>query len=345
MTHILNIPLKNNSCNQFHLRVGNFITNLVGILLLVATILLVVNPTKYIDSILQGTNLFYSSVMPSLLPFFFISKIIFSLGFFDKIINLLQKPICKIFRVPPVTSYVLLMSILCGYPVGAKIIGELKTSNIITDAEAKKMIILATTSGPIFVIGSVGGALFKSAKLGTIIFASHIIGALLAGFIFSRRFDKIDISTTNTYKTIPSKNILSQSINSTIFSILTVAIYVSIFYMFIDMAFDLNILKFVAFPLENLFSTLNIDPAYARGISSGIIEMTRGIAEISSLPNLRLQLVIATCLISFGGLSIFIQTLTFLNETTIKAPYLLKIKCLQTLTGGLVAFIASIVFF
>ncbi len=344
MSYVLNIPLKNKTRNQIYLRVLNLITNLVGILLVLAIILLIVNPTKYINSILEGTTLFYTSVMPSLLPFFFISKIIFSLGFFDKIINLLQKPICKTFRTPPVSSYVLLMSILCGYPVGAKIIGELVKTEIISDDEAKKILTLASTSGPIFVIGSVGGALLKSAKLGAIIFACHIVGSLIASFIFSRGFKKQPFTST-IYKTAPSQNVLSQSVNSTIFSILTVAVYVSIFYMFIDMAFDLKLLSFITVPLEKLFKSVNIDPLFAKGISSGILEMTRGLAEIASLSNIRLKLIISTCLISFGGLSIFIQTLTFLNETTIKAPYLLKIKCLQTLISGILAFIVSLIFF
>ncbi|MBP3631335.1 MAG: hypothetical protein J6J23_07665, partial [Clostridia bacterium] len=322
----------------------NIVTNTVGILLLIAIILLIINPTKYIDSILCGTNLFYNSVMPSLLPFFFVSKIIFGLGTLDKMINLFRKPICKIFNVPSVTSYVFIMSILCGYPVGAKIIGELEKSDIINKVDAKKMIALCSTSGPIFVIGSVGGALFHSVKLGVAIFFCHIFGCIIAGFILSRKFPKMNLDA-DKFKTKKCENLLTQSTNSTIISILTVAIYVSIFYMFIDMAYDLKILGFLSTGLEKLFNLLNVDASFAKGIASGVIEMTRGLSEIATSSNNQLKLIFSTCLISFGGLSIFIQTLTFLNDTKVKALYLLKIKCLQTIISGFIAFIVSLALF
>ena len=344
MTTILNIPLNTDTSKQKNAHILNITSNIVGILLLTAIILLIINPTRYIQSILTGTNLFYNCVMPSLLPFFFISKIVFGLGSLDGFINLCRKPICKIFRVPSITSYVLIMSILCGYPVGAKIIGELAKTNVITKKDAKKMITIGSTSGPIVVIGSVGGALFHSVKLGVLIFVCHILGCLLAGFILTRKFEKIDVAS-DKYKTKSIDNLLSQSVNSTIISILTVAIYVSIFYMFIDMAYDVKILGFVSSFLEKVFTTINIDPCFAKGISSGLIEMTRGLAEITSTTSDLLKLIVSTCLISFGGFSIFVQSLTFLNETNIKALYLLKIKCLQTIISGIIAYIVGIIFF
>lgn len=344
MTSTLTIPLNGVSSKQKNHKFQNLITNIVGILLIIAIVLLVVNPTRYISSILCGTNLFYNSVMPSLLPFFFISKIVFGIGSLDGFINALKKPICKIFKVPSITSYVLIMSILCGYPVGAKLIGELEKSNTITKDDAKRMIVLCSTSGPIFVIGSVGGALFHSVKLGVAIFICHILGCLIAGFLLSRKFPQIELSS-DKYKTQKSENILSQSMNSTIISILTVAIYVSIFYMFIDMAYDLKILGLASTILEKIFTSLNINSVFAHGLASGFVEMTRGIAEIATTASDKLKLIISTCLISFGGVSIFIQTLTFLSETKIKALYLFKIKCLQTLISGLISLCIAFIFF
>ena len=113
--------------------------------------------------------------------------------------------------------------------------------------------------------------------------------------------------------------------------------------MFIDMAYDINGLGALSGLLEKLFININVDPLFAKGIASGLIEMTRGLAEIKTTTNLKLKLIVSTALISFGGLSVFIQSLTFLNKTKIKALYFLKIKCLQLLvsiiTSTIVAFI------
>jgi hypothetical protein len=111
------------------------------------------------------------------------------------------------------------------------------------------------------------------------------------------------------------------------------------------MAYDLKILGFFSNNLEKVFNMINIDNSFAKGISSGLVEMTRGLAEIASSSNNQLKLIFSSCLISFGGFSIFIQTLTFLNECKIKALYLLKIKCLQTILSGLVAYGVSLIIF
>lgn len=286
--------------------------------------------------------------MPSLLPFFFISKILLGLGTFKPIIKLNEKPITKIFGVPPVTSYVFLMSILCGYPVGAKIIGELYNGGVITSTDAKKMIALCTTSGPIFVIGTVGANIFEDTKLGALIFAAHVLASVATGIVFNLKRKKntppatTSAATDNSLKA--SQNLLSSSVNSTIFSILTVAVYVSIFYMFIDIAYDIKVLGLFSNALAKVFSILNIEPYYANGICSGIIEMTRGVYEIKNGSSLMLKLIIGTSLVSFGGLSIIIQSLTFLNKTKINALYFFFVKCVQVLFSIAFAIVIGLIF-
>ena len=58
------------------------------------------------------------------------------------------------------------MSILSGYPIGAKIIHDLYSKDLITEEDAKRMSIFSTTSGPIFIIGAIGVGMLKNYKLG-----------------------------------------------------------------------------------------------------------------------------------------------------------------------------------
>ena len=344
MTSINNISLKKLKYKQINTNLSSIVTNFVGILLLLAMILLLINPSKYTKSILSGSSLFYNSVMPSLLPFFFISKILFAIGATEPLIKVCQKPITKIYKSPPVTSYVFIMSIICGYPVGAKLIGDLYENNQIDTNDAKKILCLASTSGPIFIIGSVGAGLFNNSTLGLYIFICHLLTALISGFILTRKFPKLK-TTVNTYsKSKQNTNILSESVYSTIISILTVAVYISVFYMFIDMAYDVKILGFLSGGLNKLFGRNGIDTTITNSICSGIIEMTRGLAELSNCTNIKLKLIISTALISFGGLSVFIQSITFLSRTKIKQTYLLKVKFVQTVVGIIVSTLFSVIF-
>lgn len=337
--YINNISPNRPLSKQITRKFPNFIENFLAIILILFIVLLIINPTKYTKSVLAGSNLFYFSVMPSLLPFFFISKIIFSFNITHKIVKALQKPFAKIFKLPAISGFIFFMSILCGYPVGAKLIGELYASNQISESDAKKILTIASTSGPIFIIGSVGAGLFENPKLGVYIFIVHILSTLISGLILTRRFPKIKTQTQLNFTQGESQNILSETVYSTIISIFTVAVYISVFYMFIDMLYDLKILGGLSIILEKILSIFNFPQGVSKSISSGIVEMTRGLFELKSLENLKLKLVISSALISFGGISVFIQSMTFLSKTKINALYLLKIKCVQTIVSIIISVI------
>lgn len=343
--YINNISLKKSFNKQIAGKFPNLIENFVGIILLLFVILLIINPTRYTKSILAGSNLFYLSVMPSLLPFFFISKILFSFKITHKLIKTIHKPFTKIFKLPAISSYVFFMSILCGYPVGAKLIGELYKYNQISESDAKKILTIASTSGPIFIIGSVGAGLFENPKLGIYIFLSHLLSAIVSGFILTRKFEKPATSNNFDLQISKSQNILSETVYSTIISIFTVAVYIAVFYMFIDMLYDLKVLKGLSSVFGKIFSLLHLPVSVSNGFASGIVEMTRGLFEIKNVDNLKIKLIMSSGLISFGGLSVFIQSMTFLNGTRINALYLLKIKCVQTLISIIIStIIATIVY-
>ena len=344
MNYTNNIALIFPFTKQFTKKIPHIIENILCILLVFAIALLIINPARYTKSVLAGSSLFYFSVMPSLLPFFFISKILFSFNLTNKFILINSKPMNKVFKLPPISSYIFFMSILCGYPVGAKIIGELYACNQISKDDCKHLLTMASTSGPIFIIGSVGAGLYSNPSLGFAIFICHFFSVLIAGFILTRKLPRSK-NNTLTLPTKQTQNVLSETVYSTIISIFTVAVYISVFYMFIDMAYDIKVLGAISGLLEKLFININVDPFFAKGIASGFIEMTRGLAEIKATTNLKLKLIVSTALISFGGLSVFIQSLTFLNRTKIKALYFLKIKCLQLLVSILISTIVAFIIY
>lgn len=321
----------------------NLFLNIVLILLIIATILLIINPARYILSINAGIELFFYSVFPSLLPFLFLSKLLDGLGGFDKLNKFFHPLTTKIYNCPSIATYPMIMTIISGYPLGVKIVGDLHSNKKLSSADAKKVIALSSTSGPIFIIGSVGARMLNNARLGVLIFLAHIIGCGLTALLFTRKKSSRE---TDKYLIQPKTNssLLSSATTSTITSILTVAVYVSIFYMFIDMAYDLKLLNFLSLALQKVFGILKINPSLADGISSGIIEMTRGCKEIASLNNDFYSLVACTGLISFGGLSIILQSLTFLSGTKIKAGYFIFLKSCQALISMGVALIFGVIF-
>lgn len=345
MTSIYTISKNKICCKLKRINIYNIFLDLTVLLLAIALILLVVNPEKYISSINSGITLFFSSVFPSLLPFLFISKLIEGLGGFRKIERFMSPITQKLYNCPSLASYPFLMSIISGYPIGAKIIGEMKKDGHISSVDARRAICLASTSGPIFVIGSVGANMLGNATLGFYIFASHMLGSLITAFLFTRGKNKATEINHVQSKNNSSSSVLSYSTTSTISSILTVAVYVSIFYMFIDMAYSIGFLSGISSIVEKLLTLMGLDGRLAFGLSSGIIEMTRGCKEIASIGNNLASLVCCSGLISFGGVSIILQSLTFLSGTNIKSSYFLLLKVVQAFISSIIALIIGLLIF
>ena len=343
MSSIYTISKIKKCCKLKRLNIYNIFLDVTLLLLATALILLILNPERYIVSINSGITLFFVSVFPSLLPFLFLSKMIDGMGGFKKLEKIMSPVTTKLYRTHESVSYPFIMSMISGYPIGAKIVGEMKKDNIISSFDAHHAICLSSTSGPIFVIGSVGANMLGNSTLGLYIFLSHIIGSLITAIFFTRK--KSNSKTTKVRLPHPSnskQSILSYSTTSTISSILTVAVYVSIFYMFIDMAYSIGFLKLTTSIIERVLTIFGLDGRLAFGISSGLIEMTRGCKEIALVQNNLASLVCCTGLISFGGLSIILQSLTFLSGTGIKASYFILLKVVQAVISSVVALILGL---
>ena len=132
---------------------------------------LIINPAKYMNSITVGLKLFSVSVLPALFPFFFFSKILTSLDVASSFGKAIQKPLRKIYNAPPITGYIVVMSMMSGYPLGAKLVSDCFSLGIIDENEAKSISTLASTSGPLFILGTIGASMLNNSLVGlTIIF-------------------------------------------------------------------------------------------------------------------------------------------------------------------------------
>lgn len=92
---------------------------------MVIIIMFIINPQKSHKSVLNGITLFALNVLPSLLPFFFLTKLLSSLGNIDSLTRFLRRPLKKIFKLPPQFAYIMFISMISGYPIGANLVGDL----------------------------------------------------------------------------------------------------------------------------------------------------------------------------------------------------------------------------
>ena len=325
------------------MRLSNkFSINRKLILILVITIILgaiVINPEVYITSCLNGIMVWATVVLPALLPFMFFTKTLTELGVAD-ILASKFKLFPKIFKVPSLAIYVFILSILSGYPVGAKIVADLYESGAISKEEAYKITTFTSNSGPMFILGSVGIGMLTSRKLGIIILISHILGALINGLIYRNHKE----NSTEINKKIIEKNNLSigDLMWNTVHSVLIIGGFIALFFVIIEIINNLNIFS----PISNLFSKIfNCDANIFTAIFNGIFEITRGCLDISKLGLSELiSGTLCTFIISFGGLATTMQALVFLKKFDMRFSFFIKQKITHAIFASVIYFILLLIF-
>lgn len=299
----------------------------------------VIFPDKYVKSVAAGLNLYALSVLPALFPFFFFSKILAELNFGYDLGLTLRKPLKKAFNAPALSGYVLVMSMLCGYPIGAKLTSDFYERNLISFEEAKSICAFTSTSGPLFVVGTVGVGMLQNKIAGFVILLSHYLAALINGFIFrAKRSDSVALPAVPK---IQYDKMLSDSMTNSIISVAVVGGYIAVFNMILDLFFDVKIISLLAKPL----TLIGVNVRLGEGLFASFVEITKG-CLILSQSGFPLKIVAPLCCfgITFGGLSVTLQSLTFLTKIKISPAYYLLCKFTQGIISCVLCFGLSFLF-
>ena len=324
----------------------SFSATVTAVLAFSVLFLLLLSPARSIESVKNGFLLFANSVLPSLFPFFFLTKLLTGTG----ICNRLSKwfsPLMRWYRCPPAGGYVFFMSILSGYPVGAKIASDLRQMGVLTPSDCRKILSFSSTSGPFFVVGTVGAAMLSDPVLGWIALAAHLVASLLAGWLFCR-FSRPSEGPAELPQPVFSdsdRSLLSEAVSDSVLSILNVGGFIALCYVLLDLLTSAHLL----FPAQHLFAFFfekcGLDPALADALCYGIVEMTRGcslVAATSASP--AVQCVFCAFLISFGGLSIQAQALAYVRKCGVSAGCYLLQKIFHALLTVPVALLLCLIF-
>lgn len=298
---------------------------LVFILLGFLLCLLVFSPMRYASACLEGITLWAGAVLPALFPFFILTSVLTKLGAAD---NLSQKlsPVAQKFKLPGCAAYCFLLSILSGYPVGARTIAELYARRELTEKSAARLSILCSTSGPMFLLGTVGGAMFNNMRAGAILLTSHLLGVILVCLALMP-FAKSIPSTKKSMLQPRTGDIFGESVQGAVSSILTVGGYIALFFVLSQAADDLHITAPLIAVLTPLFGKEG-----AHGLTTGLLEATHGCALLAAAQS-SLSLPATAFVVTFGGACILAQQLSFLKNAGVKSSFFLGIKALQGVTA------------
>ena len=306
---------------------------MAGALSCIGCLVMMAFPSIALNAARKGISLWASSVLPALLPFFICANFMTALGLPVYIGRIFEKPFQKLFGAPGVSAFVFSVSITSGYPMGAKLIGDFGRSKAITRNQARRMLTFCSTSGPLFMLGAVGAGMLASPAAGAVIALSHYLGALLNGFLY-RIFSS---SNPEPYHELPGRttitkgNLLDLFTDSMITSFRALGIicgYIVLFMLITD---------FLQF--SGVLNVLHSD--WSKGFIKGLLEMTVGCNSIAESGELTLlyQCILCTFLISFGGFSVYAQSMSMLSGLNIGSVYYLATKLTHGLLAALTAWI------
>lgn len=282
------------------------LNNILPILiLLIFLILILVFSNEVIISILYALDIWKNNILTSLFPIFIVTDLLICYGFVDLIGEYSKNITKKLFNLPGEALFIIIASMLSGFPSSAKYISELLEKEKIDHKQAQYLLSFTHFPNPLFVIGVVGGNLLGNRALGISILISIMFGNFIISII-NKDKNYINVYRNKSNKPKEEKNSFIINLTNSIFKTFnTLTLLLGIISTFLVISTIINNL------FQNSFIT--------RAIISGILEMTQGVNFIStSNVSLLFKLVLVTSFISFGGISIHLQVMSILSSTKIK---------------------------
>lgn len=297
---------------------------LVGVLLVLAVLLFY--PTIVNDGSKEGLMLWFTVVLPALLPFMVFSGVMMRMGVTGVIGRLIYPFAHRVLKLTENGCYVLTVGWLSGYPLGAKTAAALYQSGDISRQEAQYLLVFCNNASPMFLLEYIGVyclGLEKPLYLLMVVYLSAIVNA----FFYKKCYGYYQ-ETENVikYHRPPNKkcSIMTALDESILDSFVTVTKVGGYIILFSIMAQFLE----KALPCHQSIKLLGL----------GIIEITTGGEYLKSYEALAWQKwILAAAFAAFGGLSSVAQTFSVLHETDLSMKKYLIAKVWHSLLAALIA--------
>ena len=324
---------------------GKELLPLVAFLLTVA---IIAYSEAAFQAALDGLRIWWEVVFPALLPFFIMAQILMGMGvvhFFGTLLEPLMRPL---FRVPGEGAFAMAMGLAAGYPLGAKITGDLCRKQICTTMEGERLVSFTNTADPLFMVGAVAVGFYGDARLGLTLSAAHYLACLAVGFCL--RFhghqqekglqeirkreaysSNIIIRSLQAQKKAYQQDgrslgeLMGAAVKDGVNDLLLIGGFIILFSVFTSILSSLGIVRLVSHIFAFLLHPTGLDQSLILPLFSGLFEITIGsnLASQSTAPLLQ-KMMITSGLIAWSGFSVHAQVAAMIKNTGIKMkPYLL----------------------
>lgn len=329
----------------------SFFQLLFTLLALYLTFLLLRYPARSLDYAYTGLILWFRKMIPTLLPFMILSGIMVRMNLTEGFSRFFHPVFHKIWGTSPNGSYVILMGMLCGFPMGARVIGELCQAGKLSEKEGAYLLSFCNNIGPIYFLSFVMSTLSLSGNYLPFLIMYGVplgYGALLHLFGWPETRQKMRFYTlgwpfTTAYapvapdsfhaaassrpfraasmpgeKSVPQRPSLLASIDDSVVSGLIGIGKLGSYMIFF------NLLNILLMPFSSL-------PDGFLSLCNCLLEITSGISRAG-----KGHFYMILTLLPFGGFSCMAQTYSMIKGTGLSIGHYFLHKCIQTALTGLI---------
>ncbi len=265
-------------------------------------------------SALEGLKLAINVIIPTAFPFMIFSDFASRHFEFEKN-SFFSSLFERVFKVSRVGISAFFSGMAGGFPIGAKCALKLYDDGKISKCECKRLMSFSNIASPAYVISAVGISLLGSFKTGLMLYLTLVVSAILCGFLIGI---KKDFSKNTEFNTEQNYDFIT-SIKSSAAGALNIAFFISFF-----SALSAIIKRFTHKPIIHAFVFPFLE------VSNAVMLFS----DFYIFPE-RIRLAVIAFSLSFSGLSVIMQSLSFSGGEEISVKKCIKYKLLQ----GLISFI------
>lgn len=319
-------------------------TYVIAAVSLLLTIVFVLYPEDAFHSSVAGLRLWFDIVFPALLPFFVMAEILMGLGVIHFIGALLEPLMRPLFRIPGAGAFAAALGLAAGYPLGAKLAGNLARAELCTDAEGERLVSFANTADPLFMVGAVAVGMFHMPAVGGVLAVSHYCAVFCVGFLMRyharhapstpeppRKEPMLPralraLSDARNVDGRPIGTLFSDAVRESMGALFFVGGTIIMFSVVIRLLTVAGVIGFFTALLQKPLGMLGVDATLTNALLVGIVEITNG-AQVASTANAPLmhKLAVTSGIIAWSGLSVHTQVAAMLHGTNIRiTPYVVS---------------------
>lgn len=318
------------------------------------TAMILLFPEASFAASLAGLRLWLEVVFPALLPFFVMSEVMMGLGVIHFIGVLLEPFMRPLFRLPGTGAFAVAIGLAAGYPLGAKVAGDLRRAGLCTGSEGERLVSLANTADPLFLSGAVAVGMFALPELAGPLALGHYAGVITVGLLM--RFHARDAAAAAEARSPvpvlvravtalrqarqrdgrPIGQLFGDAVRSSMNTLLFVGGSIVMFSVLLEVLTIAGVVPVLGQLLATVLGPLDIHPTIVDALVRGTMEITIGsrAASIAAAPLLD-KAVAASAIIAWSGLSVHAQVAVMVHGTDIRlAPYILARTLHALLAAG-----------